>query len=100
MYLFPMIAFFVSSAMMVMAERAYFNGLVLDGSLPRSDVEAGEEIRRNPAGLPRIVATETRLRLRALLIRQRDPARERQRFATLILAGLTLACLVWTARWF
>lgn len=83
----------------MLIERAYFNGLAANSSEVHTDLSAGDAIRRNPRELPRIVVSETRNRLRDLWTHQVDPIRERQRYLTLLLTFVTLACFIWASRW-
>lgn len=99
MYWLPTVAFFASGILLILTERAYFNGLASSGSGLHTDLAAGEAIRRNPRDLPRIVVSETRIRLGALWTHQSDPIRERQRYLTLLFAIVTLACFIWASRW-
>jgi hypothetical protein len=92
----PFVAFVVAGLFMVVSEKLYFQALSDRGLLGvRDDRDWSADVYAKPSRLPWIVASQTRLRLRALVTRQAEPSVERRRLFACASAVAAIAAFAW-----
>jgi hypothetical protein len=89
-----LILFIVGGVVGAVAQQRYFDAIVATGGDVMEHPEFAQRVLDRPARVFQLVASELRVRLRALLTRQADPRLERMRLVALASIGVSLLTFV------